>query len=193
MYWGQKGLLHLRPPWVTQWVLGLGFTVNFCLQKLARQLQPFHTGNVFGVADVKMKWVCVFMTCMWMFMHVHACSCMHMAQSICGSHGITMGVSPRLPPCLRQGRLLFAALCPGDAGRTETLVLYSSPHKTAGVTSKLPCPADFWISVDFLLKVLGKYMDTSPPPAPAQSLDLQSAKQWWQEWGTQCPGRTCGG
>lgn len=137
---------------------------------------------------------CVFMTCMWMFMHVHACSHMHMAQSICGSHGITMCVSPRLPPCLRQGRLLFAALCPRDAGRTETLVLYSSPHKTAGVTSKLPCPADFWISVDFLLKVLGKYMDTSPPnPAPSQSLDLQSAKQWWQEWGTQCPGRTCGG
>lgn len=169
LYWGQKGLFHLRPPWVTQWVLGLGITVNFFLKKLARWLQPFHTGNVFGVIDVKMKWVCV---CLW---YACACSCMftwvivgmHMPRSLCGSRRITMGVSPRLPPNLRQGLLLFAALCPRDAGWREVLVLYSpSPHKIAGVKSKLPCPADFWISMDFCAKAAGKVYGHVPPFLP---------------------------
>lgn len=170
-------LLVLRSKGAITFEATLGYTVSSrselhsepFSQKATKTVTTFSHGECFWSDSYEDEMsVCVYdMPC--------GCSCMstwvivgvHMPQSICGSHGITMGISPRLPPCLRQGRLLFAALCPRDAGWTEILVLYSpSPHRTAGVTSKLPCPEDFWISVDFLLEVLGKYMDTCPPPPP---------------------------
>lgn len=182
-------LLVLRSKGAIPFEATLGYTVSsrpghyseLLSQKASKTVTTFSHGEC-----VWSDWcedeisVCV---CLW-----YACSCMftwvivgmHMPRSLCGSRRITMGISPRLPPYLRQGLLLFAALCPRDAGWREILVLYSpSPHKIAGVTSKSLVLQTSEFQWTFVQKLLGKYMDMCPPSRPAQWLDLQSTKQWW--------------